>query len=63
MKYSYEITARVPSLLHGRFLCRQATLFPLRNDPKNGCVADYKILINKNAKGRRRKKPSGLKLQ
>ena len=33
------------SLLHSRFLCRQAMLLPteggaLRDDPKNGCVAD-----------------------
>ena len=34
------------SLLHSRFQCRHATLLPtvgrtLRDDSKNGCVADY----------------------
>ena len=32
------------SLLHSRFLCRHATLLPtgeLRDDTKNGCVADF----------------------
>ena len=32
-----------PSLLHSRFKCRHAMLLPLRDDTKNGCVADYHL--------------------
>ena len=46
----FERGRSTPSLLHSRFKCRHATFLwrgTLRDDAKNGCVADYSTLDGK----------------